>query len=142
LNRRRYASASIAALIGKLRPTTGDPQRLLLIRPDHLGDLLFVTPALRFLRLAAPNAHIALMVGPWSLPVVARNPNLDEILVCNFPWFDRKTVGNVAASQLLWTEASALRNGRFGVAAILRPDFAWGAMLAASAGQPPPGGVG
>src|SRR5437588_446441 len=33
-------------------------KRILIIRPDHLGDLLFATPALELLRIAFPQAHI------------------------------------------------------------------------------------
>lgn len=44
------------------------PTRILLIRPDHIGDLLFTTPALRALHAAFPQAHIACLVGPWGDP--------------------------------------------------------------------------
>ena len=40
--------------------------RILLIRPDHLGDLVLTTPVLDALREYAPHAHITMMIGPWS----------------------------------------------------------------------------
>ncbi|HEX3640898.1 MAG TPA: hypothetical protein VHV10_06390, partial [Ktedonobacteraceae bacterium] len=65
--------------------------RILLIRPDHLGDLVMTTPVLQALREQAPNAHITMMVGPWSSAVVERHPALNQLLTCLFPGFQRAT---------------------------------------------------
>jgi heptosyltransferase-2/heptosyltransferase-3 len=104
---------------------------ILLIRPDHLGDLLFTTPALRLLRQALPQAHIACLVGPWAQAVVARNPHLDEVLTCPFPWFSRRPKAHPLEPYLvLWQQAWKLRQRGFDTAVILRFDHWWGAMLA------------
>ena len=82
----------ILALLGKLfvrRRALYPPQRLLVIKPDHLGDLLLATPALRTLREALPQARIVGLVGPWATHVWARAPELDRLLVLPFPGFDR-----------------------------------------------------
>ena len=42
---------------------------ILVVRPDHLGDLLFATPALSRLRQAFPDARITALVGPWGRPM-------------------------------------------------------------------------
>src|SRR6202043_4245516 len=63
--------------------------RILLLRPDHLGDLVLTTPVLHALKTHAPAAHIAMMVGPWSSEVVARHPDIDRLLSCPFPGFQR-----------------------------------------------------
>src|SRR5436189_5914128 len=47
-------------------------RRIVLIRPDQVGDLLFATPALGRLREAFPAAQIAGLVGPWGRAVWAR----------------------------------------------------------------------
>jgi heptosyltransferase-2/heptosyltransferase-3 len=63
---RLFLLRGLAALIPRQRakraPTLPDAPRILLIRPDHIGDLLFATPALRVLREAFPGAHLACMV--------------------------------------------------------------------------------
>ncbi len=46
------------------RPGTS---RILLIRPDHLGDLLLTTPVLHALKTRAPDVRITMMAGPWSV---------------------------------------------------------------------------
>ncbi|MBI4301385.1 MAG: lipopolysaccharide heptosyltransferase II [Chloroflexi bacterium] len=111
--------------------------RILLIRPDHLGDVLFTTPALRQLRGAFPQAHIAYMVGPWSQEVIQSNPCIDEVLVCPFPGFSRAPKSSLLAPyKLLWGEARRLRDHAFDSAIILRFDFWWGAALTHLAGIP------
>jgi lipopolysaccharide heptosyltransferase II len=113
------------------------PFRILLIRPDHLGDILFVTPALRFLRAQAPGAHITALVGPWAKPVLERNPHLDAVQTVEFPGFTRRPKGSpLAPYAVLRTAARQLHAQNFDAAVILRFDHWWGALLAALAGIP------
>src|SRR5437588_668906 len=63
--------------------------RILLIRPDHLGDLVLTTPILNAIKQHAPNAHITMMVGSWSSEIVARHPAIDRLVVVPFPGFQR-----------------------------------------------------
>ncbi len=59
-------------------------ERILLIRLSSLGDVVLTTPAIRAVRAAFPDAHIAMLVGKRAAPVLRENPHLDEILL-----FDR-----------------------------------------------------
>jgi len=121
----------------KLAHKPREGRRILLIRPDHIGDVLFTTPALRILRRALPGAHIAYLVGEWAYDVVARNENINEAIRCPFPWFSRRPKGSALDPYLLLIqEAKKLRNYGFDVAINLRFDFWWGAMLAHFAGIP------
>src|SRR5437773_821554 len=63
--------------------------RLLILRPDHLGDLLLSWPAVAALRVALPDAQLALLVGPWGEEIARRGPRVDEIISCPFPGFAR-----------------------------------------------------
>ena len=56
---------------GSQQPATTTPQRLLLIRPDHLGDVLWLTPALHALRQRLPDAAIAVAASPADSAVWA-----------------------------------------------------------------------
>jgi heptosyltransferase-2/heptosyltransferase-3 len=121
----------------KAAAAKGPVAKILVLRPDHLGDLLFATPALRRLRAAFPAAHIAALVGPWGEPVIAGNHYLDEIIVCPFPGFQRASKRSpVEPYRILWDYARALRAHAFDLALILRFDHWWGALLAAAAGIP------
>ena len=121
-----------APFFGRRRPSSLEEHaRLLLIRPDHVGDVLFSTPALRLLRSAMPDANICCLVGPWAEDIVKHNSNLDEILTCPFPGFTRLPKRHLLEPYvLLWRCARQLREKRFDAAIVLRFDHWWGAMLA------------
>lgn len=103
--------------------------RILLIRPDHLGDLVLTTPVLHALKSHLPNATIIMMVGPWSSEVVARHPAIDRLLLCPFPGFQRTPQKPLAPYKVLFSVAQQLRRGHYDLAINLRPDFWWGAAL-------------
>jgi len=126
----RFCGAPIAARAAQRasRRCTTTP-RILLIRPDHLGDLVLTTPVLQALKTQAPDAHITLMVGPWSREVVARHPALDSLISCPFPGFQRAAQRALAPYTLLLSTAQQLRQGNYDLAINLRPDFWWGAAL-------------
>jgi heptosyltransferase-2/heptosyltransferase-3 len=112
-------------------------QRILLIRPDHLGDVLLTIPAIRALRAAYPTAEIHALVGPWSAAVLASYPEIDVVLTLPFPGFSRGTkLGMRAPYDLALRSARQLRKIGYASALILRPDHWWGAMLAKWAGIP------
>lgn len=137
---KRLLRRSVLAIAARLPAPAHQPSpqpRILLVRPDHLGDLLFMTPALHALRQALPGAHLACLAGPWAAPILAANPDLDELLTCDFPWFNRRpSPGPWQPYALLRAEARRLTTMRFDVALVLRFDFWWGAALARLAGIP------
>jgi heptosyltransferase-2/heptosyltransferase-3 len=114
------------------------PRRVLLIKPDHLGDVLLCTPALRLLRQQHPRAEIVALVGPWSLPILSRNPDIDTLMTLPFPGFARGVAARSALApyRLLLHQAMLLRAGHFDTALLLRDDHWWGAALALLAGIP------
>ncbi len=115
---------------------TVPPRRILLIRPDHLGDVLFLTPALRALREAQPQASITVLVGPWAASLLENNPDVDAVETVRFPWFDRAPKAGAGEPYRRLYEAARQLRGRFDVAVICRFDHWWGAWLAAAAGIP------
>jgi len=119
------------------RPSHPSPQSILLVRPDHLGDLLFTTPALRALREAFPQARITYLVGPWSKAVIENNPHVDEIALCPFPGFTRQKKRSALEPYVILLQyARQLRQKNFDLAIVLRFDHWWGALLAYLAGIP------
>ena len=136
---RRLGLEAKGHTLPKLRPAapTADTPKILLIRPDHLGDLLFLTPALRYLRSLLPKAHLTLLLGPWGEAVMRGNPHLDEILTCRFPGFTRRPKPSLwQPYQYLQEQAALLRPLNFDQAIIFRFDHWWGAWLAAAAAIP------
>lgn len=128
------------------RPASGEIRRVLVVKPDHLGDLLLASPALQALRERLPAAHVAALVGPWSRRMWQGNPHIDALIELPFPGFARgggrpgSLPGRLAAAAgpylLLLRYALLLRRGRYDAALLLRDDHWWGAALAALAGVP------
>ncbi len=110
--------------------------RILLIRPDHLGDLVLTTPVLHALRTHAPHAHITMMAGPWSSEIVARHSDVDSIITFPFPGFQRMSQKLWTPYILLFSAARRLGREKYDLAINLRPDFWWGAALVYLAGIP------
>jgi ADP-heptose:LPS heptosyltransferase len=108
---------------------TLETPRILLVRPDHLGDLILTTPVFHALKQQAPKALISVMVGPWSSEVVERHPDIDRVLTCPFPGFQRAAQKALTPYILLFKTARQLQRGRFDVGINMRPDFWWGAAL-------------
>ena len=140
----------LLALLARLfaRRDPGPLRRILLIKPDHLGDLLLATPALAALRQSHPEASITALVGPWSRRMWQGNPSIDALIDLPFPGFERTPPGRRPSSivhrlaallhpyLLLLKYALLLRRGRYDAALLLRDDHWWGAALAALAGIP------
>jgi lipopolysaccharide heptosyltransferase II len=109
--------------------------RILLIRPDHLGDVLLTTPAICALRAALPDAEIHALVGPWSAAVLAGYPEVDQVLTLPFPGFSRHPKDSWRSPyQIAWNTAGYLRRIGYTSAVIFRPDHWWGALVTYLAG--------
>lgn len=58
-----------------------EPQRILLIRRDNIGDLVCTTPAIAALRKHYPRAEIGALVNSYNSEVLKGNPHLDKVFV-------------------------------------------------------------
>jgi ADP-heptose:LPS heptosyltransferase len=67
------------------RSSVREARTLVVMRALQLGDLLCSTPALRILRRALPDAHLALIGLPWARELVARLDSVDELI--EFPGY-------------------------------------------------------
>ena len=103
---------------------------MLLLRPDHIGDVLLTSPAVALLRESLPRAHLSYIVGPWSAEVAWGGPPVDSLRTLTFPGFTRRSNANLLAPYaLLMREAAGLRRERYDLAVVFRPDHWWGALL-------------
>jgi len=114
----------LATLGRGLRPdpaVLSSPQRILVVRLDHLGDVLFARPALAVLRRAHPQARITVLVSPAGAELLARDLAVDECLVFDAPWFRR---GPKPAGQQGWQAlVRQLRGQAFDLSLDLRGDL-------------------
>ena len=99
--------------------------------------MLFAVPAVRHFRRVWPAARLTMLCGPWAQTIAERNPYLDEVLTCQFPWFSRQPRKSLLEPYwLLREEAKRLRDRAFDLAIAMRFDHWWGAWLSYWAGIP------
>jgi ADP-heptose:LPS heptosyltransferase len=119
------------------RPNPTQIKRVLVVRPDHLGDLLFATPALERLRRAFPDVHITGLTGPWGRAMWEHNRNLDSIATLPFPGITASKEANpLAPYKMLGKSAASLKRAEYDLVIVLRFDHWWGAALMWLAGIP------
>lgn len=113
-------------------------RRVLFIRPDHLGDMLLTTPAIRALKVARPFTEIHVLAGAWSASILANFSEIDRVLTIPFPGFKRDSDDDsfLAPYTQMLKVSRQLRLIGYHSAVIMRPDHWWGAMLAHMAGIP------
>ncbi len=62
------------------RTELAPPERLLILKPCCVGDVLMATPVAAALHRAFPGVRIDWAVGPWSRAMVATNPRIGKII--------------------------------------------------------------
>ena len=89
-------------------------ERILLIKPSSLGDVVHALPVLSGLRQRYPQAHIAWLIGKSFAPLLRGHPAIDELID-----FDRKRFGrlgrNLGATVEFFRFVRELRERRFGL---------------------------
>jgi heptosyltransferase-1 len=82
-------------------PPTFDtpPQRVLIIKPSAIGDVVHALPVLNLLRRRWPAAHVSWLVTPACAGLLDGHPQINEVIL-----FDRKRYGRS------WRSPSALRD--------------------------------
>lgn len=119
------------AVTGGRRPD--ETVRILVVRPDHLGDVLVTLPALAEVRRAWPCARIGYAVAEPVAAVCARCPAVDDVASVAFPPIQRpwQRLGDPAV------RAAARRlMGAYDMAVLPRPDDPSSGVLCAAAGVP------
>lgn len=67
-------------------PVPAAPREILVLRPNDLGDVHTTTPTFAALRARFPSSRIVAAVGAWAAPILANNPNVDEVAELDAPW--------------------------------------------------------
>ena len=113
-----------------------DAERVLIIRPDHLGDVLLSTPAIQALKRSRPELGIDALCGEWAADVLSNYDEIDHVLTLPFPGFQRAQSTTLAPWRLALHTARRLRGIGYSSAIVMRPDHWWGALVAHLAGIP------
>ncbi|MFA5833208.1 MAG: glycosyltransferase family 9 protein [Bacteroidota bacterium] len=101
------------------------PRRILIIRPDRIGDVVLTTPLIRTVKQSFPNSFVAVMVNSISGVLLQNNPNID-LLITDDPQ------GKDAGKKGFWSQVHTLRKLHFdtGLIPLPRERHAWMMLLA------------
>lgn len=142
MNRTRHAIRD--AVVQQVVPMLPDRRvpagkDILVVQPDHLGDILLSQPALNLLRSRFPDKRIVAIVGPWSEAIARKAWPADEVRTFPFPAFDRNRVrANPFEPYRMLREATDLISDiQPAVVYVLRPDDWWTATAATMATYAP-----
>lgn len=127
-----------AAAFRQFRPISSPRKRIVLVRPDHFGDLLMLGPALRFLKTRATDHELLLMTGPWNRSVAQHiAPDIGHQF-WPFPGFDRqdRSTGALEPYREIGRAAEVIRSSAPEAIILFRDDHWWGAIMAREAGVP------
>jgi len=87
---RLLLSCIVSVLVDLTKPFgRWKPPRILVIKLDHLGDVITALPVFPALREAHPDARIDVLVGPWARELLEGQPGIDRILVYESKRFTR-----------------------------------------------------
>lgn len=90
-------------------------RRVLVVRPDGLGDLLMTAPAIAALRAAGPpDRHVTLLTTPSAVAVAELLPAIDDAFGWDVPWVN-SSEGSIGDDLRL---LSRLTVGRFDAAVV------------------------
>lgn len=102
-------------------------KKILVIRADHIGDVIMATSVFRNIKKVYPACKISVLVGEWGKEIVENNPYVDEIIVHNCPWWEK--VRGKKTNYIRWflidlpRTMKKIRKEKFDVGIDLRGDF-------------------
>src|SRR6185369_11111617 len=73
-----------------------EARNLLVVRLDHLGDVVMTTPAIAAIRHSSPDARITLLTSTAGAAALKHIPVLDDAIVYDAPWTQGKDAEPVA----------------------------------------------
>ena len=97
------------------------PKRILVVKLDHLGDVLLATPVFSNLRQAYPDAELHALTGTWSRVVLERHPDVNKVLAYNSPAFCR--TGRPTSLRETFQLYRQLRHRKYDLLVTLRSDW-------------------
>ena len=63
-----------------------DPRRILIVKIDQFGDVLFSTFLLPLIKKKYPDSEIDYLINPKTAPLLAKNPHIANVYFWEEPW--------------------------------------------------------
>ncbi|MBI4432055.1 MAG: glycosyltransferase family 9 protein [Candidatus Omnitrophica bacterium] len=65
------------------------PRHVLVIRMDHVGDVLRATAIPKAVKENFPECRLTFLTSSWGAPLLENNPFIDEVITYDAPWFSK-----------------------------------------------------
>ena len=122
-----YITLVLSFIIGLFyhnQVSTADIKRIVVIKLDHIGDVILSIPAIINLGEYFPNAHITVVVNPVSEKIAKLIPHVDEVICYNARFFDRTDEAKALDIAKGLRFAKDMKNRNFNLIFDLRGSFA------------------
>jgi heptosyltransferase-1 len=119
-SREQFADRRLPGLGG------ADPERILVVRLDNIGDVLLSEPAIRALQERFPHADIDVIAGKGGRAILASHPAIRSFIAYDAPWHAAWRGGSVdwrGELPALLRAMKEMRRNKYDLAVELRGDF-------------------
>jgi heptosyltransferase-3 len=99
-----------------------DPKRVLVVRLDHLGDILPATGIPQLLKEHFAGSSVSFLTSSAGAELLKHNPFVDEVLVYDAPWFARGGRSKKGGARF-WKTIREIKKKKFDLALSLRGDL-------------------
>jgi ADP-heptose:LPS heptosyltransferase len=127
-NLEEYTTLVLSYILGLFYRNRGlsdaDIKRIVVIKLDHIGDIILSIPAIINLGECFPNAHITLVVNPVSEQIARLIPCVGEVICYNARFFDRIDKAKAFDVAKGWRFAKDMKSRNFDLIVDLRGSFA------------------
>ena len=99
------------------------PRNILVIRMDHLGDVLMATSVPKLIKESFPGCRVTFLTSSWAAALLENNPFVDEVMLYDAPWFSKKRYRKTGKSGSFSKLIRSVREKNFDLAVGLRGDL-------------------
>lgn len=98
-------------------------QKILIVKLDHIGDLLLATPVFRSIKEKYPKIQLDLLIAEKSFPVVENSPFINRVYFYNSDDFDRGAANKDITYLKNYLTVSEIRKEQYDLCIGLREDL-------------------
>jgi heptosyltransferase-2 len=98
-----------------------EPERILIVQLDHLGDSVLTSPMIARLRTAYPSATIDVLASPSNHEVFEADPTVNRVRIAERTWFERHP-GRWGFLRAVWQLGLSIRGEGYDLGIDVRGD--------------------
>ncbi len=98
-------------------------KNILIVRMDHLGDVLLSTGVPKTLKENYPQSRLTFLTSSWAAPLLEHNPFIDEVIVFDAPWFLKKRYPGKQGGYGFFRLVRLIKKKKFDLGLSLRGDL-------------------